>query len=805
MKNLYVRYQGGDEEKEEEEANQLRVKSNHRPIEYHLTTKVSSNKRSRMLYLGKALILLMAIQAATAAATAHPSNKVTLAEAGSRNATLKRDHQRAPNSIGPMISKLNSTTTAAARSAPSNKFNSTLARELSPRLVKIVIKHSNQTIEQLVGRQNKSSTSMASTGFGGQAAPSLFKPSFLRGLLGREKTVSADESGDDQEQEDGQKSSGKGEKGDEEEEEEVTKTIEVPMKADGETADGEKQSASNDEGSSASAGDDEHGADEASEIRGDKNLLPKRKRQRKGGEVRPKTAASLQLTSTEMNSILNDQEGPEYLRMRELIGDGVLVNEEPRLAASASNGFRPTGYMNGGGGGDGGFDGGDAAALAMGHRLLHSASNDGSGMGGLLHRFGSFDGGLANAAEMGRLAQSPNEYSGMQANVGGGGGFGPMADYSGGGGGLIRAGSGDSMGSYGAAGLGSFGGAGSMSGFGGAGGYPNSPMLDGHSSELYGGSYGGSSGAGFGANSQDFLYNRLAAAASQGLPAGGLPRESFEGEFVGANVAAGNGANEDEYTSRYGHPFDQRGFASQNRAMLRDNSMVSHNGFAGSAMKAVSHSSGASGAPLVANPSLVPLSPIVPMADEVGSGQASQLHETNFGARQPMVEQPMEGSSSLAQEDDASGQRSSAENEGEANSYDAGSSQTSYTEQNQPSGQSDHQEAYKSRRDLLADNDQTGRAETNEEQQQQQQLLQQQEHRSSSGPIIEFARIGGAGYLAPRLLPLSGQQMDSLSSALRQTQQLSKKIGGLEQVGQRNSDNYDPTHNPSHAGKFIIE
>lgn len=129
---------------------------------------------------------------------------------------------------------------------------------------------------------------------------SLLRPSFLRHLFGRGRVK-------------------------EEDEEEVTQTIVVPLNAD----DSKVMQKLN---GPTSASSNYMISRNESKLGSPMSSAAARLQKMSEQVIQPKAEASLQLTSTQMNRLLSDREGPEFYREREITGDGITLSEEhPKL------------------------------------------------------------------------------------------------------------------------------------------------------------------------------------------------------------------------------------------------------------------------------------------------------------------------------------------------------------------------------------------------------------------------------------------------------------------------------------------
>lgn len=205
------------------------------------------------------------------------------------------------------------------------------------------------------------------------ASGSLLRPSFLRNLLSSAKSAQSNAN---------------------EEEEEVTQTIVVPMNTDAKQLEQLSVAKSNSPGDESSS--------ETIVSRPMSNMDEKSASLAlKMNSMQPKAEASLQLTSTQMNKLLNDGEGPEFYREREVSGDGITLSEARDPIREVEVDERPTPQMRTSASGPEGFEGpypaleNDEAAefesMHQRHRLLKMPSEGGGGGGnglGFNQRFG---------------------------------------------------------------------------------------------------------------------------------------------------------------------------------------------------------------------------------------------------------------------------------------------------------------------------------------------------------------------------------------------------------------------------------
>lgn len=467
----------------------------------------------------------------------------------------------------------------------------------------------------------------------------------------------------------------------------------------------------------------------------------------------PQAEASIRLTRHEIDGLLTDKEAPEFYREREHVGDGVSVKEEQPLNTASSD--NSMGHM---GPGYGYANGGVSDSYTNQNRLLHSASEE-YGNPNFYHRFGHSGeaaGGYYGPAKdtSGRLMQSPahvSEHSefnqvghgyagqGLDAASAYGPGSGDYGPHSG----LLRAGSGDfsqPMSGY----------EGAAEGYGAAGfshgGYPGSPVLDRHASELYGptGDEFGSYNPGAGMASDLYGHGRLESAGSH---------------------------RPDEYSSRFGSmPYEHQAFANRDRLMLQGNSMLSGS---------------------VRQPGkLAPLSPVIPV-DEVSS--ASAMRESSSYAdqsRHPARAQRHEQVHEPLEDDPAS--------TGEPNesTYSGSSGRPTLDEsQQQSDGYDGDQE--RARQQYSHGYGQT-RAEGSEDRGLPSLVLNVPPPSAESRPTVEFSRAGSAGYLPPHL---RGQEQEAEPRYGGQKSELVKKMSRQREE----ESSYDPASNPAHAGKYIID
>lgn len=678
---------------------------------------------------------------------------------------------------------------------------------------------------------------------------SLLRPSFIRGLLGSHKRPGG--------------GSGAGrykykEANDDDDMEEVTQTIMVPI----------KQS----EGGQTNGRSKSFGA--GSGIQSQETSVPSRNHPKELSTTHPLAEASLQLTSTEIGGLLNDREAPEFYRERELNGDGILVGEEPvarpgdssssassslssspnsrlGMAASGPFGSQFMGDYGPSSGPGAGFDGGDNAAAIYRHRLAQAASEEGySGGGGSFnHRFGhqSFGGGGADELGMaaagggnfggGGLMQSPNEYSEVnsynQGYGGGGNGFmGAQGQYPGSGGdyspnsGLLRAGSEGSFGVGGSfgQGMGMGGGAGgplemAAAGYGGGGGgeFGSGPM----------GEFGGGQGAYYGGSGS----GRLQAHASYNPYMAGPSEADYASRF-GFN-GAGMGANS------FG--MDQRGFASQNNHQIMSQRL---------------HQAASSGGRSQGG-RLMPLTPVVPMAEELagamqpsglssnqrdqvaqGPGQMTRTnqmmgssHGSAMGRGSHQVHEALEDDpTDVSQADDNSGSEHNSDNsfDGPSGSFGpgAGSSEgIGNNAGNEMNGMVTSTMSSNQRDQFAGATKAAGYGPSFvlnvPPPSEQSGYMQRAQRGLSQQQMVEFSRVGSAGYLGPSMSP------DSSASHQHGHSMLAKKFGdhhrsaafgpsGQEEASDESDESGDESSssafssssgadNPAHAGKYIID
>lgn len=414
-------------------------------------------------------------------------------------------------------------------------------------------------------------------------------------------------------------------------------------------------------------------------------------------DITPQPQESMRLTRTEIDGLLNDREGPAFYREREQGGQGVIIGEQKlgtassdRLPGLSMSAFRPGGLPD------------HPDSYFTQNRLMNSATEE-LGASGFHHRFGHS--GMGDHTGFyghhdGRLMQSPahtseyNELGHMGAHSPEyGANYGHENSDYGPSSGMLRAGSGD----YGPAGgfEGSTDGFNPTSGFS-ASGYPGSPMLDRHASELYGPSsspehYGGYNAFGSGY----YGHGRLMSAGSH---------------------------RPDEYSSRFGAiPFDQRGFANQARLMLQGNSMISNN---------IAQTGGR----------IVPLSPEIP-TDELSSASAMRESPSDPAeSRRPVSDQEQTDQVHEPIEDDPTATGEASGDGGQQND------QTSFDEHQQSTDGSksdiqDHSNGYNR---YMAP-----RNEGSEDQSGHSLVLNVPPPIAESRPTVEFSRTGSAGYLAP--------------------------------------------------------
>lgn len=408
------------------------------------------------------------------------------------------------------------------------------------------------------------------------------------------------------------------------------------------------------------------------------------------GDLSPQPEASMRLTRTELDSLLSDREGPAFYREREQGGQGVTIGEQKLGTASSDrvSGFSAGAYPTSG------FPDHPSSYFAQG-RLMNSASEE-LGPSGFQHRFGMADPSAFYGQHDGRLMQSPAhaaEYNELGPMGGSGQEYAPNYGYDAGdygpSSGMLRAGSA----SYGPLPMGAF--EGPSGGFMPSSGYPGSPVLDRHASEIYGPSSSLDSYAGFGSLGPDYHgQGRLMSAGSQ---------------------------RPDEYGSRFGSiPFDQRGFSSQARLLLEGNSMVSNN-------------------------KIVPLNPEIP-TDEVSSASALSESAERRQPRRPTGEQDRSVQVHEPLEDDptATGETGSGEsNQQDQPSYDD-QQQQQQQQQSQYNSRLESQEQQSEYNRLMASrhdgsDDQTGHS----------VVLNVPPPGAESRAAVEFSHSGSAGYLAP--------------------------------------------------------
>lgn len=629
----------------------------------------------------------------------------------------------------------------------------------------------------------KNATSKAA--FGDQVSSSLFRPLFLKGLLG------------------GQQKSSSGQPA-EEEEEEVTQTIMMPMNGQQAMASQQQVSEGEDQTQadpSSSYATKSHGGSYAHHMQ----QLSPHHHAMAHREVQPKPEASFQLSKTEMNNLLNDKEAPEFYKEREVNGEGVLVGEEqPRLGTAASN------IGAGGGGGysmpGAAFEGADN--FSPGGRLQQSSSEDYGSRGGFNHRFGHSFGSSDEfnppmGTHSGRLMQSPAEFSEVNSASGFGEGrhFGPSSygpgydqgDFSPHSG-MLKAGSNEYDGNeIGSSYDGAFDGRG-MS----AGGY-HSPGLDRQNSELYG------SGFNQGHFSGEFSspgHGRLMGAGS-----------NVPGSFGSSRMPFGA---DDEYSTRFGMGggagFGHQGFANQNNMMMRGNSMMTNSMQDTNGFRMREKASGGN--------KLMPLSPIIPVAEEVGSASnyrevSSDKSRDQFGVVGPrQVSQPQVHESL---EDDPTSPADTGDDESSSGQYESNGAgvQGQETGDNLNGSVGDETIATTT----ASVHEMQARAAKGETGQQGPSLVLNVPppniDNSFSQPMragAEFSRLGSAGYLAPSMR----SETSSLNSELtpgqsyKLKQRILKKANGFMSssnghMQQQQQREYDPAENPAHAGKYIID
>lgn len=463
-----------------------------------------------------------------------------------------------------------------------------------------------------------------------QPEASLLRPLFIRGLLGSHKQRPGEQSEDEME--------------------EVSQTIMVPMDqssgSDSNSGGGGRRSKSH--RSSRTGGHLNNVLPESIQESSVPTIMSSQSassHHNRANAKGPLAEASLQLTSTEIGSLLNDREAPEFYRERELNGDGVLVGEEPASRATsvsnsrlgrAASGPYGTHYMgdygpsgagfggNGFGGGGEGFDGGENAAAIYRQRLMQAASEDGYGGGaggGFNQRFGqqSFGGGGdelgmghgggSRHADGSGLMQSPNEFNQVNSYQSG---FGGEANYMG------------SQGQYHGTGAGEFSPnsgllrAGSEGPFGSS--FNQNLLSTGGGGEFNGAGMGDFSGAGqssfYGAGDQG--QGRLQAHASYNPYLASTSEGDFASRFgyQGPGLASAG--------SSFG--LEQRGFASHNNHQImshRLNQAASGGGVGGGRLHR-----------------LMPLTPVVPLAEELAGNGVTQPSVMSSNQRDQVVSSP---------------------------------------------------------------------------------------------------------------------------------------------------------------------
>jgi hypothetical protein len=685
-----------------------------------------------------------------------------------------------------------------------------------------------------------------------QTEASLLRPSFMRGLLRTHKRPT-----------DGKQT----EAAADDDMEEVTQTIMVPM---GEPTGGsDKRHANRKRKSTKTAGAVKPFGQAPSDEAGHHTGVPSSSLAQLGNDlggagagVHPLAEASLQLTSTEIGGLLNDREAPEFYRERELNGDGIMVGEEPvsRLSAAASGSSSRLGMAASGpfssqfmgdygpaAGMAGGFDAGENGAAMYRQRLMQAASEEGFGGGGFNHRFGqqSFGagsdqfGGQMNGpgGGGGGLMQSPNEYSEVNS-YGSTGGFGQYpgqaGDYSPQSG-LLRAGS-EIGGPYDG---GAFNG-GPMGGGGGS--VPLEAAAAGYSG---GGEFGASMGEfGGGGGAQGSFYG------------GGAPgRLQAHASYNPYMAAAGEPG---DYASRFGYQGansfgmgDQRGFASQNSHQIMSQRL----------QQAGSRGHGNR---------LMPLTPVVPLAEELaGVTQPSVMSSNQRDQVAPlpgaqMMRSPMgaeRGPQQMASQQQQQQQQqhvheafeddptdvSQDESDTPEQGHDGGLDVTPVTSSADISGTMMTTPMSSMQREQLASGNGGGRnnigsgygpsfvlnvpppgveqtAMANTMQQQQQQQQQMSQRGLSPQQLVEFSRVGSAGYMGPMAMN-EPPQFNSAQSPEQRSSMMSRKFGQTrkqqlqndeqERAGdeqefggggdEMSSSASSGADNPAHAGKYIID
>lgn len=693
--------------------------------------------------------------------------------------------------------------------------------------------------------RSENSTSLSSAiPFGEQAASSLFSPSFLKGLLSTQKSSNG-----------GREQTGGS---NEEEEEEVTQTIVMPISGP-QAAMTSNQVETDDHiqvaNPSAAYGGRSHQLTMFANNNQQQFMHPYHLQARQNNQNRLALAvkdsqlqpeASLQMSRTEMNQLLNDREAPDFYREREVNGDGVIVGEEqPRLGTAASNMGGVGGYGSGSFPMSGSsFDGGDSFGN---NRLLQSPSEDtgfgGSGAG-FNHRFGSSgfgnsvdDLGSSIGAHSGKLMQSPAEFNEMGAGVNSFGGHGEARNFGGYGqgdfsnSGMLKAGS--SSGEFDGTEMSQ----GYDSGFDGrgmsmhsGGGYSNSPVLDRHSSELYG----------LGFNQGHFSSDFGPSHSGRLMGAGSTHPNSFGS----SRMPFGSGGG-DEYTTRFGAASSMgsngQGFANSNNMMMRGNSMITNSMQDTSGlgmMREPSSESGISGNGGRGG-KLRPLSPIIPVAEEVGSasnyreissekgGSRDQFGNPNSYQQRGQSNQPQVHES--LEDDPTSPVDTGDDSESSSNQFE---STTSGVGQGMNSDGSDGTSTngnlgdetttasiheVQPRTSRASDMGQQGPSlvlnvpPSNIDNEYSQ--YQSPSNNQNRQQMVEFSRVGSAGYLAPSFRTESSTSAAEITQPSSQQsyglrQKILKKTSGfmsLDGHDQPQKDSYDPAENPAHAGKYIID
>lgn len=642
---------------------------------------------------------------------------------------------------------------------------------------------------------------------------SLLRPSFIKGLIGSRHRPG---------------------KQPDEEMEEVTQTIVVPMSqsiGSGPSNKGARRSRSKSQRSSRGSGQFQNVLHEGHQEGGVPTTTSSNGGINRAGVKNPLAEASLQLTSTEIGGLLNDREAPEFYRERELSGDGVLVGEEPATSratsaarlGSAASGPLGTQYMGdygpglgaglGGGGPSEGFEGGENAAAAIyRQRLMQAASEEGyGGGGGFNHRFGrqsfgtgeelGMDGGGQVGGEGSGLMQAPNEFNQVNAyhpGFGGDGGFaGAPSQYQG----------------------------------TGAGDYsPNSGLLRAGSEGPFTGSFGQSM-MGNGPGSGEF------SATAMGDFSGG--HNSFYGNQGRLQAHASynpyqTATNDGDYASRFGYQgpglagaslgygLDQRGFASHNNHQIMT--------------QRLNQAASSQGGGRLQGSRLMPLTPVVPLAEELAgngvtqpsvmssnqrdhvipshsSAAKSQHHSMNAAGFQQQIHEALEDDpTNVSQADETT------ETAGEHN-FDNNLDGPSLT--NDLSG---IMTSAMSKRDQVSKSGMSSNfpssfvlnvpPPSSEQHHSPGSNFRRGAGGLSQQQMVEFSRVGSAGYLAPNHLDRS--------------MMLTRKFGRHHRNQPSNSDDSDqspddgeptPTDeessssvasstevdNPAHAGKYIID